>query len=183
MHAVSLVIETAVLVWMTLTLSNAFTSSADAISTADIAAANSDGLRAEQDAMMRRSEEKQHRISGLIDDFRADVMEKLNNVATRILVLGDTAFQLSGTAETTTERVGMTSQVTDQMKQNVQSVAGAAGRLSVSISEIREQVGQTTGIVQKATDITRSTNEKVAGLAEGAQKIGEVVNLIQDIAE
>lgn len=182
-HAVILVIETAVLVWVTFKLNSAFTTSEKAISNADAAAANSNNLRAEQDAMMRSIEEKQHRIAGLVDEFRADVLEKLDNVSIQSRVLGETASQLTGSAETTNKRVGMTSQVTEQMNHSVQSVAGAAEELSASISEISQQVGQTTIVVQKATDTTRSTNEKVAGLAEAAQKIGEVVNLIQDIAE
>lgn len=182
-HAVVLVVQTATLVWVTVKLKNAFAASEQAISTADAAAERSDSLRTEQDDMMRVTAEKQSRIAVMIDQFRSDVIDKLDSVAQQSTALGDTASDLSSSAGTTSERVGITTQITEQMNSNVQSVAAASEELSASISEISDQVGQTTAIVQKATDTTRATNDKVIGLATAAQKIGEVVDLIQDIAE
>ncbi|WP_298967195.1 methyl-accepting chemotaxis protein, partial [uncultured Roseibium sp.] len=51
-----------------------------------------------------------------------------------------------------------------------------------SIQEIAQQVNRTMEIVDKATSSAQSTNHQVSGLAEAAQKIGDVVNLISDIA-
>jgi len=182
-HAVILVLQTGVLVWVTIKLGIAFRSSQAAIVSADEAAAQSDKMRADQVAMMDAESSKQSRVGDLIEEFRNEVTEKLESAAHQSLVLKETATTLSGIAETATDRVGTTIRVTDQMNGNVQSVAGAAEQLSASITEISTQVGQTTTIVRKATETTRMTNDNVAGLAEAAQKIGDVVNLIQDIAE
>src|SRR6185312_12266079 len=52
-----------------------------------------------------------------------------------------------------------------------------------SISEISRQLTHTTNVVGLATNEARSTDGEIGGLAEGAQKIGDVVKLIRDIAE
>ena len=58
---------------------------------------------------------------------------------------------------------------------NVQTVASAAEELSSSISEIGRQVRQSTSISNQAVTEVRRTQERIEGLAEGAQKIGEVL--------
>jgi methyl-accepting chemotaxis protein len=64
----------------------------------------------------------------------------------------------------------------------VQTVASAAEELSASIGEISEQVGKSTELARHAVEDARRTDATVDGLAQAAQKIGEVVTLIQDIA-
>src|SRR6185312_16267076 len=54
--------------------------------------------------------------------------------------------------------------------------------LSASISSIAQQVTRSAGIANKAAEEARRTNTVVEGLANGTQKIGEVVTLIQNIA-
>src|SRR3546814_188701 len=54
--------------------------------------------------------------------------------------------------------------------------------LSPSIAEISRQVSQSAEIAGKAVIDAERTNVQVQGLADAAQKIGEVVSLITDIA-
>ena len=51
-----------------------------------------------------------------------------------------------------------------------------------SIAEISRQLTHTSDIVGLATDEARATDGEIAGLADGAQKIGDVVKLIRNIA-
>jgi methyl-accepting chemotaxis protein len=64
----------------------------------------------------------------------------------------------------------------------VQTVASAAEELTSSIGEISRQVAQSAKITTKAVDDARKTDTVVRALAEGAQKIGDVVGLINTIA-
>ena len=64
----------------------------------------------------------------------------------------------------------------------MQTVASAAEELSSSIREIGRQVEQSSRITKSASEEANRTNETVRGLAESSAKIGEVVNLITDIA-
>jgi methyl-accepting chemotaxis protein len=61
-------------------------------------------------------------------------------------------------------------------------VASATEELSASIGEITNQVTESTRIVGDAVHQANDTNSKVQGLAQAAEKIGEVVRLINDIA-
>ena len=66
---------------------------------------------------------------------------------------------------------------------NVQTVASAAEELTASINEIMQQAVRSKEVVAIATEDARVSNEKVAQLDESSRKIGEVVSLIQAIAE
>jgi methyl-accepting chemotaxis protein len=54
--------------------------------------------------------------------------------------------------------------------------------MSSSIAEISRQLVRASDIVRAAVSEAQTTNEGIAGLAQAAQKIGDVVKLIQDIA-
>jgi methyl-accepting chemotaxis protein len=62
------------------------------------------------------------------------------------------------------------------------SVAAASEEMSGSITEISRQVGGVTAAVRQAVARATVTDQKVTGLAETADHIGEVVGLISDIA-
>jgi methyl-accepting chemotaxis protein len=61
-------------------------------------------------------------------------------------------------------------------------VASAAEELSASISEIGSQVSSSSRISSAAVEEARHVNNLVHGLADAVGKIGEVVNMITDIA-
>ena len=54
--------------------------------------------------------------------------------------------------------------------------------MSSSVNEIARQVAQSAQMARDAVDEADKTNRSVLSLAEGSQKIGEVVDLISDIA-
>lgn len=64
----------------------------------------------------------------------------------------------------------------------MQTVASAAEELHSSIAEIARQVAQSSAIAGKAVDDARRTDTIVKTLASGAQRIGDVVGLINSIA-
>ena len=54
--------------------------------------------------------------------------------------------------------------------------------MSGSASEIGQQVAQTTKVVHNAVSKVHATNDEFVGLSNAAQKIGDVINLIQQIS-
>ena len=62
------------------------------------------------------------------------------------------------------------------------NVSTAATELSASIAEIGHQLTRATEVVRVSVNEAETTNQQIAGLAEAAQKIGDVVKLIRDIA-
>ena len=65
----------------------------------------------------------------------------------------------------------------------MQAVASGAEELAASVSEISRQAADALAISTKAVEQADETNKIVSGLAQAAQKIGDVVKLINNIAE
>jgi methyl-accepting chemotaxis protein len=82
------------------------------------------------------------------------------------------------TAESATGAV----QTSDEASGNVDTAAATAEELTTSIAEISQQLGHATGLVRVAASDSHTTNMEINKLTEAAQEIGEVVNLIQQIA-
>ena len=140
-------------------------------------------LQAEQEETKHRAEaEKKAMLAKLADGFEASVSGVVETVATASTEMRASAEALSSTAEETSRQSTAVAAAAEQASTNAQTVATAAEQLSASISEISGQVAQSTKISGKAVDTAATTTASVQGLADAAQKIGEVVQLINDIA-
>ena len=140
-------------------------------------------LQAEQEETKRQGEaEKKAMLAKLADGFEASVSGVVETVATASTEMRASAEALSSTAKETSRQSTAVAAAAEQASTNAQTVATAAEQLSASISEISGQVAQSTKISGKAVDTAATTTASVQGLADAAQKIGEVVQLINDIA-
>ena len=102
------------------------------------------------------------------DNFESNVKSVVETVA-------GSSTELQATAET------MAAAAEEASAQST-AVASATEQLSKSIEEISGQVARSSEISQEAVTEAQRSNEQVQGLAEASQKIGDVVNLINDIA-
>ena len=89
---------------------------------------------------------------------------------------------LIGASHDTTRHAEGALRESNEASANVSLVAGSAEELSASISEINMQLAQTTELVGTAVNNAKATNGQYAGLVQAAQKIGDVVMLIRNIA-
>jgi methyl-accepting chemotaxis protein len=140
-------------------------------------------LRAEQETEKARIEdERRSAMRDLADRFESTVGQVLQEVTSSAAQLEATAQSMSATAEETSRQSTAVSSASEETTQNVQTVAAATEELTASIHEISTQVAESTRIVGAAVIQANDTNDKVRGLAEAAEKIGDVVRLINDIA-
>ncbi|MFD2264435.1 methyl-accepting chemotaxis protein [Lacibacterium aquatile] len=140
-------------------------------------------LRDEQEALKASTEtEKRASMNRLADEFNASVKGVVGKVSTASAGLQQTAQAMSATAEETSRQATVVSAAAEQASTNVQTVASASEELFASISEISRQVATSARIAGQAVEQADRTNAQVDGLAKAAQKIGEVVQLINDIA-
>lgn len=139
--------------------------------------------RAEQErATIRDHEQRRATIDAAIVAFRPLVEKLLSSVGGSAAAMRTTANKLFGSSDQTSQRADSAVAAFNEASVNVQTAAVAAEELSHSIAEISRQLTQTSDIVRLATDEARATDNQIAGLAAGAQKIGDVVKLIRDIA-
>jgi methyl-accepting chemotaxis protein len=139
--------------------------------------------RAEEErTAIRDHEQRRAAVEAAIGSFRPLVEKLLSRVAGSAAAMRSTADSLFGSSDRTSQRADGAVQAFNEASANVATAAIAAEELSQSISEISRQLTHTSDIVQLATDEAKSTDHEIAGLADGAQKIGDVVKLISDIA-
>ena len=139
--------------------------------------------RAEEErAASREQESRRSAVEAAIAGFRPIAERLLGSVGTSAAAMRTTATALFGFSEKTTTRAVSAVQAFNAASANVDSAAAATDELSHSIAEISRQLAQTGTIVAHATEEARQTDGEIAGLATGAQKIGDVVKLIRDIA-
>ena len=134
----------------------------------------------------REIEEEQARRRAEIDtatrSFAGKIDVVVNAVASSAQRMRGNAERLTASAESTQEAATSVSSAAVQASANVETVAAAAEELSASIGEIGRYVGEATEVAERAVTEAQATNETVRGLADAANRIGEVVELINSIA-
>ena len=133
---------------------------------------------AEQEAKAQRAVQ----LDTLTKGFEAKVTDMVSVLSNAATGLQGTAQTMSGTAEQTSERAGVVTVAADQASGNVQTVAAAAEQLVTSVAEITRQVSQSAAAAGQAVSDANRTQQTVKMLADGAERIGQVVNLISGIA-
>jgi methyl-accepting chemotaxis protein len=127
-------------------------------------------------------ESRRAMIDAAISAFRERVEDVLKVVSDSAGAMKSTAATLFESSEQASERAIIAVQAANDASSNVKSSATAADEMSGSIGEISQQIGRTTEVVRAAVEEAQSTNAQIASLAETAQKIGDVVKLIRNIA-
>jgi PAS domain S-box-containing protein len=131
---------------------------------------------------LRQREERRRVIDAAITSFRARVESGLKTVGQSASGMKAAARTLLATSDQTLQRTEGAVHGSNEASVNVETAAAAAAELTVSIKEISRQLTQASDVVGAAVADAASTNDDIVGLARVAQKIGDVVKLIQDIA-
>ncbi len=139
-------------------------------------------LAAKEAASQARREARVKKINVLTEDFEAAVSEVLDTVANAAQRMQGTANSMTETASDTSARAGAVATASAEATTNVQTVASATEELNASVAEISRQVNECSRIASDAASQANSTNQLVEGLFAAADKIGAVVQLINDIA-
>ncbi len=108
------------------------------------------------------------------------VLAKVSDSASSMRTIAQGLIQVAGNAN---EQSVSAATQSEQAASNVGAVAAATEQLSASIQEIGRQVQQASDVVQRAGGISQTSAHEIEVLAQAAQRIGAVVDLIQAIAE
>jgi uncharacterized protein YoxC len=140
--------------------------------------------RQSEQQLVALEEQEQRRafIEGAIAAFRERIESLLQSVGKSAEAMKSSADALLDASGKTSQRADSALQSCNEASTNVETAAVATDELSGSISEISEQLGRATGVVQSTVSEAESTNERISGLADVAQNIGDVVKMIRDIA-
>lgn len=183
LHAVILVLEAAVLLWLAQRLVAALIASETAVAKARAAEAETARLAAEREADSHAMQDLRRReMLALAADFERSIgrtVEVLNAAATD----SQSSAGIFGRAAAASHaRAEDAAQAADRVSGGVQSVATAAEELTSSIAEIARQLSQATGLTADASTRARSAAATVDSLTRSAARIEDVVQLIQAVA-
>jgi len=140
-------------------------------------------MHAEQAEMKHQADaEKRRTMMDFAGKFEASVQAVVREVIADAGDMREAAQTMSQTAGSASDRSRVVANACQEASENVQTVASAAEELSTSIAEIGQRVTQAAQVADKAAGDGQRTNLAVEGLAAAADKIGEVINLINNIA-
>ena len=138
--------------------------------------AQAESVKAQADAERKRS------MHDMADQFERSVGSVVTAVSDTATELRAAAQALSSAASETTHQSTVVGTASEEAAANVRTVAAAAEQLSGSVREISRQVSESASMAGKAVREAEATTSQVSGLSVGAQKIGAIVDLINDIA-
>jgi methyl-accepting chemotaxis protein len=136
----------------------------------------------EAEAQGRVTAERRAAMERLASDFERSVNGIVRSVATAAAGMQTTAQSMTATASDASARAATVGAASERSSSNVATVAASAEELSSSVTEISRQVTQSSEIASRAVGDAERTNATVKLLSSGAEKIGEVVQLIHSIA-
>src|SRR5579871_3860306 len=129
------------------------------------------------------ADERRGAMTKLADAFEASVKRTVDGIAASAAGMEASANSMSSAAATSDSQTVAASAAAEQTSVNVGTVASATEELSASIQEIARQVTHSTEIASGAVTEAERANAVMSGLAESAKRVGEVVMLINDIAQ
>ncbi|MBN9467684.1 MAG: methyl-accepting chemotaxis protein [Bosea sp.] len=139
-------------------------------------------LQEQQFASETERRDRQQRIDEAIAMFRGEVGVALEAFKSNADRMGDASSGLAQVAAESSERAARAAHNSHGASANVESAAQAAEEMGAAIREVEFQVRRVRTEIVEAASASRDTAESVDALDATARAIGEVVNLIRDIA-
>jgi len=133
-------------------------------------------------AALSEQERRRVEIETEIRAFRESVAAVLQTVNESTAALKSIAVTLANSSSSTSERTAGAVQTSNEASANMTAAAGAAEELIASIGEIGRQISQAAEVASHSVVEAHTTNEQMTRLTDTVQEIGEVVNLIRNIA-
>jgi len=145
--------------------------------------AAAEGLRRESEENKQRAEvEKRQMMNTMADNLDQAVNSIISGLSSAITGLQNYANSLEHTASGAKKLADDVAHQSQEAAAGVATVASATEQLTASIREISQQSVNSSKMSQSAVEEVRQTDVTVSSLAQSADKIGEIVSLINEIA-
>lgn len=140
-------------------------------------------LQDEQEAERQRKQERDALRADLANSFESEVSNVIQSLSGAVAELQMAADTMSDAIDQTRLEVSSAASATDATGQDMISVADATDGLTGAIGEIRSQVEQANVISTNAMEVAKTAADRAGSLSSASDRIGEVIHLINDIAE
>ncbi|MFN3989701.1 MAG: methyl-accepting chemotaxis protein [Erythrobacter sp.] len=135
----------------------------------------------------RERQEAEERKAVLLDEvarqFERTVGEVVERVASASGELSTTASKMAQSAEEASRRTGEVAASMEEANAGATSAAAASDEFALSISEISRQAASSSELARLASEATGEADETISALSASAEEVGQIVELIQTIAQ
>ena len=127
--------------------------------------------------------QRQTEIAALAASFEAQIAQVVGGVAAASTQLHATATTMAATAEQSTMQSSQVARSMEQASGGVTAAAAASDEFAMSIGEISRQAAHSAELARQANDSAAGADETIGALATAAGQVGQIVELIQSIAQ
>lgn len=148
--------------------------------------------KAEQELLLQQDRERERieaeaKKAALLDEvarqFERTVGEVVGGVAAASSQLHTTATRMAASAEESSRRTGEVAVSMEEANAGANAAAAASDEFALSISEISRQAASSSELARLATEATGEADDTISALAASAEEVGQIVELIQTIAQ
>ncbi|MDF1625238.1 MAG: nitrate- and nitrite sensing domain-containing protein [Parvibaculaceae bacterium] len=148
------------------------------------ASQEAEAIKADQErTRIQAEEEKKKNLADMANHVETSIGEMISTLAAASTELTETARNMSQRAEENSTEATSMSEAAASVTQSVETVASASTQLSAAIREVTEQITLAAKLTVDSQSASQQTEAQMLSLGDAADKIGSVVQLIQEIAE
>jgi methyl-accepting chemotaxis protein len=127
--------------------------------------------------------ERERVLRDIADQFERTVGDVVSGVAAASTQLQSTSRDMATTAEETSRRAGEVAASMDEANSGATAAAAASDEFALSIGEISRQAASSADLARQATHSATEADATISALSDSAQQVGQIVELIQTIAQ
>jgi methyl-accepting chemotaxis protein len=183
LHAVIVLIEAGVLIWVSQHLARALDQAAVSLDQAESARQQAEhAAQQERETEARAKQEQREVLARVANEFERAVQSVINEVTARTGQAATMADGMTLVARDNAAKAAQAAEASGATTGDAQAIAAAAEELTASVAEIQRQAQRSNEITARAVEQAGVTSSSVAELTNAAQKIGDIIHLINDIA-
>ncbi|WP_336985561.1 methyl-accepting chemotaxis protein [Altererythrobacter aquiaggeris] len=133
-----------------------------------------------QDSSRKEQAEKLRAIAA---KFESNITSVVGNVADASGQLKATATAMATAAEQSASQTHNVAQAMEDASKGVTAAAAASDEFAMSIGEISRQAASSAELARKANDAAEEADRTISTLSISAEQVGQIVELIQSIAQ
>src|SRR5580700_4577033 len=181
-HAVVVVIEVAMLMFIGHTIREAFATAAQARQRAEEAAAELERIGGQRQDDLVATNRRADVMGKLLETFKAEMANSINVLNAAAFELEQSADTLGATADRAKTQVATASSASGETTAKVTTVTEAGKELAKTISEISATVTQSSRLASDTVSRADTAHQTIAELTTAASEIGDMTGLINRIA-
>ncbi|WP_341711001.1 methyl-accepting chemotaxis protein, partial [Erythrobacter sp.] len=129
------------------------------------------------------AEKRKAELRKMADDFDSSLGEVVGSVAAASSQLRSTASSMASTAQQASHQADQVISSMDRASQGATAAAAASDEFAMSIGEISRQASHSAELARKATETAAGADKTISTLATSADQVGQIVEMIQSIAQ